>query len=199
MSAIPRRDGLRQKVISGLAWSVVRNWGNRLITLGVFVLLARLLEPAEMGLFAAAVAVLAVVDVLIEQGFGDAIVQRRTLTRAEVNAAFYVTIVLAALAYAAIHPGKQMLMVGASGAVSGLMGGAGRIIAGHGGVGSILSRPVLALGAGWLAINLIFALVGGALIPGSGGADVAWEVHLAGFVVGVLLLSPFAWIARRSA
>lgn len=107
--------------------------------------------------------------------------------------------VLAALAYAAIHPGKQMLMVGASGAVSGLMGGAGRIIAGHGAVGPILSRPVLALGAGWLAINLIFALVGGALIPGSGGADVAWEVHLAGFVAGVLILSPFAWIARRSA
>jgi len=99
VSAIPRGDGLRQKVLSGLAWSVVRNWGNRVITLGVFVLLARLLEPAEMGLFAAAVAVLAVVDVLIEQGFGDAIVQRRDLTVAQINAAFYVTLGLASCAY----------------------------------------------------------------------------------------------------
>jgi O-antigen/teichoic acid export membrane protein len=99
MSVVPRREGLRQKVLSGLAWSVVRNWGNRLITLGVFVLLARLLEPAEMGLFAAAVAVLAVVDVLIEQGFGDAIVQRRELTVAQINAAFYVTLGLASFAY----------------------------------------------------------------------------------------------------
>jgi O-antigen/teichoic acid export membrane protein len=99
MSVVPRPEGLRQKVLSGLAWSVVRNWGNRIITLGVFVLLARLLEPAEMGLFAAAVAVLAVVDVLVEQGFGDAIVQRRDLTVAQINAAFYVSLVLASLAY----------------------------------------------------------------------------------------------------
>lgn len=102
MSAASPTEGLQRKVVSGLAWSVVRNWGNRIITFAVFVLLARLLEPAQMGLFAAAVAVLAIVDVLIEQGFGDAIVQRRTLTRAEVNAAFYVTVVLASLAYAAL-------------------------------------------------------------------------------------------------
>lgn len=100
MSAVSPNDGLYDKVRTGLAWSVVRNWGNRFITLGVFVLLARLLEPAQMGLFAAAVAVLAIVDILIEQGFGDAIVQRRTLSDAQVNAAFYVTLTLASVSYA---------------------------------------------------------------------------------------------------
>lgn len=109
MTATTPQEALRQKVVTGLAWSVVRNWGNRFITLGVFVLLARLLEPAQMGLFAAAVAVLAIVDVLIEQGFGDAIVQRRTLTTAQVNAAFYVTIVLATLAYAVLFAAAPML------------------------------------------------------------------------------------------
>ena len=109
MSVTSPIEGLQRKVVSGLAWSVVRNWGNRLITFALFVLLARLLEPAQMGLFAAAVAVLAIVDILIEQGFGDAIVQRRTLTRAEVNAAFYVTIVLAALAYAALFAAAPLI------------------------------------------------------------------------------------------
>lgn len=99
LSVASLQEGLQRKVASGLAWSVIRNWGNRFITLGVFVLLARLLEPAQLGLFAAAVAVLAIVDVLVEQGFGDAIVQRRALTSAQVNAAFYITIGLAVLAY----------------------------------------------------------------------------------------------------
>lgn len=109
MSVASPSESLQRKVVSGLAWSVVRNWGNRVITLAVFVLLARLLEPAQMGLFAAAVAVLAVVDVLIEQGFGDAIVQRRTLTAAQVNAAFWVTIVLATLAYAVLFAAAPMI------------------------------------------------------------------------------------------
>lgn len=107
--------------------------------------------------------------------------------------------ILAAATYAVIHPGKQVLVVGASGAVSGLMGGAARVIAGQGDIGPILSRPVYAMGASWLVLNLLFAVAGGALIPGSGGADVAWEVHLAGFVAGVLILSPFAWVGRRLA
>jgi O-antigen/teichoic acid export membrane protein len=109
MSAATPTEALRQKVVTGLAWSVVRNWGNRFITLGVFVLLARLLEPAQMGLFAAAVAVLAIVDIFIEQGFGDAIVQRRTLSTAQVNAAFYVTLMLASLAYAALFAAAPMI------------------------------------------------------------------------------------------
>lgn len=99
MSAAAGGLALRGKVLSGLGWTLVRNWGNRLITLAVFVLLARLLEPAEFGLFAAAIAVLAVLDVLVEQGLGDAIVQRRELTTAQVNAAFYLTLGISTLAY----------------------------------------------------------------------------------------------------
>lgn len=113
--------------------------------------------------------------------------------------AFYLACgVLAALGYTAIHPGGQQLMIGASGAVSGLMGAAARVIAGRGDVGPMFSRPVFALGAGWLAINLVLALVGGAMMPGSGGAGVAWEAHLTGFVAGVIAIGPFAWISRRA-
>jgi membrane associated rhomboid family serine protease len=35
------------------------------------------------------------------------------------------------------------------------------------------------------------------LIPGTGGAGVAWEAHLAGFLAGVLLVGPFARLAGR--
>lgn len=111
---------------------------------------------------------------------------------------FYVLAgVLANLGYAAVHLGGQGLVVGASGAVSGLMGATARLIGGDGRPGPIFSRTVLGMGGGWVVINLIIALVGGSFLPGSGNAGVAWEAHIAGFVLGVLLIGPFARLAPR--
>ena len=83
-----------------------------------------------------------------------------------------------------MHPGGTALVVGASGAVSGLMGAAARLIGGGGRPGPIFSRPVLGMGGGWLAINLLIAVFGGSFLPGAGSAGVAWEAHIAGFVAG---------------
>ena len=111
---------------------------------------------------------------------------------------FYVLAgVLSNLGYAAVHPHGHALIVGASGAVSGLMGASARLIAGHGRVGPIFSRAVLGMGGGWIAINLLIALVGGSFLPGSGGAGVAWEAHLAGFAAGVLLIGLFGRLAPQ--
>ncbi|THD59320.1 rhomboid family intramembrane serine protease [Phenylobacterium sp.] len=103
--------------------------------------------------------------------------------------------VLANLGYAAVHPHGQVLVVGASGAVSGLMGAAARLIGGEGRVGPVFSRTVLGMGGGWIVINLIIAVFGGSFMPGAGNAGVAWEAHIAGFIVGALLIAPFARLA----
>jgi membrane associated rhomboid family serine protease len=111
---------------------------------------------------------------------------------------FYIlTGVLGYLLYGLIHWGGSALVVGASVAVSGLMGGAARLIGGHGRPGPIFSRAVLGMGGGWLAVNLIIAAVGGGFLPGTGGAGVAWEAHLTGFLMGVLLIGPFARLAPK--
>jgi len=110
---------------------------------------------------------------------------------------------IAALGFAAFHLGGAEAMVGASGAASGLVGVAARLVAGRGRLGPIFAPFVLTMGAAWLVVNLITAGVmafgGNDLIPGTGGAGVAWEAHLAGFLAGVLLISPFAWLLRRIA
>jgi membrane associated rhomboid family serine protease len=105
--------------------------------------------------------------------------------------------VLSSLGYAALHPSEAVPLVGASGAVSGLMGAAARLIAGEGRVGQILSPPVLGLGGAWLAVNLVVGVLGGGFMPGANGATVAWEAHLAGFLAGVLAIGPFAALPRR--
>lgn len=117
--------------------------------------------------------------------------------------AFYVlTGALANVAFAAIHWGSTAGLVGASGAASALMASAARIVAGRGqGLGPVTDRFVISMGGAWIAINLLIALimlyVGGELLPGAGGAGIAWEAHLAGFALGLVLISPFARLARR--
>jgi membrane associated rhomboid family serine protease len=99
--------------------------------------------------------------------------------------------IIANLGYAAVHPHGEGLVVGASGAVSGLMGASARLIGGHGRVGPLFSSAVVSMGAAWLVINALMAVFGGQIFPGSGGAGVAWEAHIAGFVCGVLLIGLF--------
>lgn len=112
--------------------------------------------------------------------------------------AFYLLCgILAALGFAALHWGMDAAMVGASGAASGLMGAAARLIGGHGRAGPMFSSAVTGMGLAWIVVNVIMAFTGGALIPGAGGAGVAWEAHLAGFAAGVLLIGPFGWMAGR--
>lgn len=105
---------------------------------------------------------------------------------------------LGCLGFAAINPGQQSALMGASGAVSGLMAAAARLIDGRGGLGRILSRPVYALGGVWIAINVAIAFLGSGLLPGTGGFEVGWEAHIAGFLAGLFLIGPFAWLARRA-
>lgn len=105
--------------------------------------------------------------------------------------------VLACLGFAAFHWGEYAPMVGASGAASGLMGAAARLIGGHGRVGPLFSQAVTGMGLAWIVVNIIMAFTGGALIPGAGEAGVAWEAHLVGFGAGVLLIAPLGWLAGR--
>jgi membrane associated rhomboid family serine protease len=77
------------------------------------------------------------------------------------------------------------------------MGAVARLIGGHGRLGALTSPPVLAMGGALLVVNLLIAVLGGGWVPGSGGAGVAWEAHLAGFLAGLLLVTPFSLLAGR--
>jgi membrane associated rhomboid family serine protease len=72
------------------------------------------------------------------------------------------------------------------------------LIAGSGRLGRIASAPVIGMGGAWLGVNLLVGAIGSNFVPGAGGAGIAWEAHVAGFVAGVLLISPFAWVFRRA-
>jgi membrane associated rhomboid family serine protease len=112
-----------------------------------------------------------------------------------------------ALAFMLAHPGALLPMIGASGAVSGLMGGTMRFLYSaldRGGLWRLRLTPhevplmplVVALGdqrilsttAIWLAINLL-AIVGFAGVAVDAG--IAWEAHVGGYLAGLLAYGLF--------
>jgi membrane associated rhomboid family serine protease len=101
------------------------------------------------------------------------------------------------------YPDGQSPLVGASGAISGMMGAAARFgfaidrSSGRGVFGgpllsiraALTSRSVVTFLAVWFAINLVTGLVGFA--PGMEDASIAWEAHIGGFLTGFLGIGLF--------
>ncbi|AQS41227.1 MAG: Rhomboid protease [Candidatus Tokpelaia hoelldobleri] len=116
------------------------------------------------------------------------------------------TAVVAALVYFLFHQQSPALLVGASGAISGLMGAAARY--GFRRVpdryapqrsefaGPVLpvfialrSRSVLLFVGSWLVINLLIGI--GTSVPGIEESAIAWEAHIGGLLAGFLAIGPF--------
>ena len=99
------------------------------------------------------------------------------------------------LGYVLLHWGGTTPLVGASGAISGLMGASSRLLERPGRLAPLRSRSVAAMSGAWLLINLLLAF--GLIDVGQGGAPVAWEAHLAGFAAGLLLVGIFTPSFRK--
>ena len=96
------RSSIASLAARGVFWSIVQNWGGRLFTLALFVVLTRFLTPRDYGAASAALLVLLVIQMVAEFGFGDAIVQRRDLEPKDVNLPFFFSITLSLLLVATI-------------------------------------------------------------------------------------------------
>jgi membrane associated rhomboid family serine protease len=109
----------------------------------------------------------------------------------------------AVLTHLALNWGSEMPVIGASGAISGLMAAALRMMPGQTpwaapGQAPLLpiwSRQLLIFSAVWVAINLVTGLTGFA--PGAEGLAVAWQAHLGGFAAGLLLCGVFDRLRPR--
>lgn len=116
---------------------------------------------------------------------------------------FVATGIAAGLAFYLVHRSELQPMVGASGAVSGLMAGALILMfsasdAGAGGLVSryarlvprlslrrlLVDRRMIAATLALVGLNLLLATSFGAFLTGGGG--IAWEAHLGGYFAGLL-------------
>lgn len=106
--------GLREQAAKGVAWSAFQRWGQHTVQLVTFLLLARLLLPEHFGIIALAGVVIALFQVLVDQGFTAALVQREELEDEHLDAAFWTNLSIGAV----LAVGTVLL----SGPISGALG-----------------------------------------------------------------------------
>jgi membrane associated rhomboid family serine protease len=113
--------------------------------------------------------------------------------------------VAGALAYGVLNPGAGHLLVGASGAISGLMAAAMRFALrpfapygpAHGPLASPHARPVAVASAVYIGFNLLTALGAGGLF--GSGLQIAWEAHIGGYLFGLYAFPAFDRLVKRPA
>jgi membrane associated rhomboid family serine protease len=110
---------------------------------------------------------------------------------------FLVCGALANLGYAAMDPRQVGPLVGASGAIGGLMGATSRLMVPDQRLAPFASSPVVMMALSWLVVNILIAFIPWAT-PGAGHAIVAWQAHLAGYAAGLLLISPALRLLGRA-
>lgn len=141
--------------------------------------------------------------------FGSAVARRFGPWR--FMAFFAVTAAAGAVAHLIAYAGQNAPVVGASAAISGTMAGAMRFAFQPGGPLHFLRtgedadyrvpaipltgvfrdpRVLIFLGV-WFGINLLFGATSLSIDGGGGGAIVAWQAHIGGFVAGLVLFSWF--------
>jgi membrane associated rhomboid family serine protease len=98
--------------------------------------------------------------------------------------------ILGNLGYAVFSFGHNNPVVGASGAVAGMMGAASRLMGRPGDLAPFRDRTVIGMALAWLLVNVVFGLLLVGWMPGAGGAPIAWQVHLAGYAAGLFLIAP---------
>ena len=100
--------GFRPKVAAGVRWGAISQVLQVIVRFGAMLVMARLLTPRDFGLFALAMIVANLADLVVGLGVGDALVQRRALAPGHVRSAFTVSalsgVAIAAAMAGARHP-----------------------------------------------------------------------------------------------
>ena len=125
--------------------------------------------------------------------FGS-IVARRTGTW-RFLALFLVTAVAGGLVHVLVYPQSMIPVIGASGAVSGVLGASFRFILrgwhtpADAPLLPLFSRTVLTAALVWSLLNFALGAIG--FTPDGFGTLIAWEAHMGGFLAGLVLFPLF--------
>ena len=90
---------MKQKVIAGLFWKLLENGGSQGIQFLVAILLARLLTRAEYGTVGIIMIFITIANVIVQNGFSTALIQRQKADETDFSSVFYFSLGAAFLMY----------------------------------------------------------------------------------------------------
>jgi O-antigen/teichoic acid export membrane protein len=93
---------LRNLASHGVKWSIIQNWGGKVFTFLLSIILARLLAPTDFGTASAVALIILIVPMIAELGFGDAMMQRRDLKPSELILPFMISSATVSVLFVAV-------------------------------------------------------------------------------------------------
>lgn len=96
---------MRDKVASGVAWSIAEKVGSMLLQMGVSIVILRLLTPEQMGIMAIPVVFSSLALVMVDSGFSQTLIRKAVPSEEDYKSVFVFNIAVSVLLY--------LLLVGA--------------------------------------------------------------------------------------
>lgn len=90
---------MKQKVITGLFWKILENGGSQGIQFVVAIILARLLTRSEYGIVGIIMIFITIANVIVQNGFSTALVQKQKADEKDFSSVFYVSLAVACIMY----------------------------------------------------------------------------------------------------
>lgn len=94
--------GLSRVAVRGVLWSLVTSFAPSIVAALVFLFTSRSLGPKEFGLVAFASAIATVAGALAPVGFGQAIVQRKSIERRHLDSVFWLCVATSVVFYSVL-------------------------------------------------------------------------------------------------
>ncbi|MBX2812563.1 MAG: oligosaccharide flippase family protein, partial [Myxococcales bacterium] len=102
---------LKKKTIDSAAWFLIGSVGIKVVSITTFFVLAALLDTRAFGTVAIVNAIIQFGDIFVNAGMCDALIQRRKLRKAHINAVFFMSVGLGLLLFASLFALSSFLAV----------------------------------------------------------------------------------------
>lgn len=89
----------KEKVVSNLIWRYLERFGAQIVTFVVSIVLARILDPAVYGTIALVTVIITILQVFVDSGLGNALIQKKNADEIDFSTVFYFNIAFCLVIY----------------------------------------------------------------------------------------------------
>lgn len=92
-------NNTKSKALSGLMWSFLEKFGAQCVTLIVSIVLARLLDPDVFGMISIVTVFMAILNVFVDSGLGNALIQKKDADNIDFSSVFFFNVFMCTALY----------------------------------------------------------------------------------------------------
>lgn len=96
-------DNLKSKMIGAVTWTSIDRFGQQAVQFVVGIILARLISPSDYGLIAMIMIFITLSTLLVDSGFGQALVRKQDADETDYNSIFYFNVAVSIVLYIILY------------------------------------------------------------------------------------------------